>query len=397
MNFRFCFFLISVVFYSCKGGNTTENSLVDSTETREKKDAIQTGILCRQNPSVTYSLYLPKNFDSSVSYPIIFCFDPHGTGSLPLNLYRNLADKFGFILIGSENSKNGMEFSQTQLFFKEMWLDISSGYKINSRRIYAMGFSGGAKVAGVLSSEDTLIKAVICCGAPPPVEVKNVPFFGFVGDGDFNYHEFKKYGETSNLLVHLFNGIHEWPPLETMHTAFLWLHIKEIISGKVSVDNSYLKNVADSINKVVGISMDVLSKMAMLKEAAYTFEGTAYGNDFQKRWLSNLKSLPYTSAKAEEENEDKKESSQQQYYQSMLMQKDTLWWGNEINTLKSKSDGLSKRLVAFISIMAYSATKQMLSTNQYESAAHFNTVFEMCDRSNEDYLKFAAQIKAAGK
>src|SRR6266404_2597304 len=63
-------------------------------------------VICKADPAQSYALYIPSK-GNATALPVIYFFDPHGSGALPLNKYRSLAEAYGFILAGSNNSKNG--------------------------------------------------------------------------------------------------------------------------------------------------------------------------------------------------------------------------------------------------------------------------------------------------
>src|SRR5688572_11257571 len=64
-------------------------------------------VRCKSNEKQSYSLYLPKNYNRSIAWPVIFFYDPAARGSAPVKLYSSLAEKYQCILVGSNNSRNG--------------------------------------------------------------------------------------------------------------------------------------------------------------------------------------------------------------------------------------------------------------------------------------------------
>ncbi|HUP13952.1 MAG TPA: hypothetical protein VM187_17145, partial [Niastella sp.] len=76
---------------------------------------------------------------------MIYFFDPHGSGSLPLHKYKASADSLGFIFISSNTSKNGDDLQYTEELWSIMSADTRRHLNIDLQRIYTAGFSGGAK------------------------------------------------------------------------------------------------------------------------------------------------------------------------------------------------------------------------------------------------------------
>jgi poly(3-hydroxybutyrate) depolymerase len=106
-------------------------------------------VTCASDGTQSYSLYLPRAYTPARNWPIIYFFDPGGRGQRPLELYKELADNYGFILAGSNNSRN---FSSEQSkSVNAIWLDTHVRLALDPHRIYAGGFSGGARVAGAMA------------------------------------------------------------------------------------------------------------------------------------------------------------------------------------------------------------------------------------------------------
>ena len=52
-------------------------------------------VLVKDEPSQSYALYLPSSYDPDKKFPIIYCFDPGGRGSVAVEKYRSAAEKYG--------------------------------------------------------------------------------------------------------------------------------------------------------------------------------------------------------------------------------------------------------------------------------------------------------------
>src|SRR5690242_11996182 len=120
--FRLCVmfgFLLPIVFNSCSNESSKkkipenvspiEQPLVQNDFSKQA-GKITDNILCDAQPQLSYCLYLPSGYSSSKTFPVIFIFDAHGDGKLPIEKYHALAEEYGFILIGSNNSRNGIQY-----------------------------------------------------------------------------------------------------------------------------------------------------------------------------------------------------------------------------------------------------------------------------------------------
>ena len=104
---------------------------------------------------MSYALYLPTAYAPAKVWPIVYFFDPGGRGRRPVELYKDVAEKYGFVIAGSNNSRN---FSPDQSkSVNAIWLDTHLRLALDEHRIYTSGFSGGARVAGAMALGLSLI------------------------------------------------------------------------------------------------------------------------------------------------------------------------------------------------------------------------------------------------
>jgi len=63
-------------------------------------------VTCKNNAKETYALYLPSAYSAARKWPIIYVFDPGGRGQVAAAVIQAAAEKFGYIVAASNNSKN---------------------------------------------------------------------------------------------------------------------------------------------------------------------------------------------------------------------------------------------------------------------------------------------------
>src|SRR6478752_2655648 len=132
-----------------------------------------TEITCQSDSSQSYALYLPSTYTSAKRWPIVYFFDPGGLGRRPLDLYNSIAEKYGWIFAVSNNSRN---FSAEQAAsVNAIWLDTHLRLALDEQRIFASGFSGGARVAGAmaLSCPQCHMAGIIAFGAGYPTNQRD--------------------------------------------------------------------------------------------------------------------------------------------------------------------------------------------------------------------------------
>ena len=187
-------------------------------------------VACIASPDQSYSSYTPSSFDPSMQWPILLCFDPAGKGDRPVRLFQSAAEKHGYIVVGSYNSRNG-PWEDNKFASDAMLHDVISRWPIDGRRVYAVGFSGGARWASNLGTAG-VARAVVACsagfpGGETPEEVR-FDFYGTAGNEDMNREEMVRLEcDLSTLpIAHalkIFPGGHEWLPERFTNEALDWL------------------------------------------------------------------------------------------------------------------------------------------------------------------------------
>jgi predicted secreted protein/dienelactone hydrolase len=185
------------------------------------------------DPGQSYVLYLPSGYDESRDWPILYCFDPGGRGAVPVALFREAAEASGWIVAGSNNSRNG-PWADVFAAARALWRDTHARLRIDDGRVYAAGFSGGARAASGLGRILAIQPAgVIACGGGlpdwlEPEDVAATPWFGTVGVRDFNFQEMQELErrlrrQGTPCQLRLFQGEHRWPPPGLARAALAWL------------------------------------------------------------------------------------------------------------------------------------------------------------------------------
>ena len=206
-------------------------------------------VTCADDSSQSYALYLPSAYTRARRWPSIYFFDPGGRGQRPVALYKDIAEKYGIVMAGSNNSRN---FSSDELKnLNAIWNDTHLRLALDERRIYTSGFSGGARVAGsmALSCLPCKIAGVIAQGAgyPNGGDTSNDRLFYFfaVGNQDFNWREIvtvRRARERDGLpyRVRVFAGGHQWAPAPVIEDAVEWMMVKAMQAGDLPRDPAFI-------------------------------------------------------------------------------------------------------------------------------------------------------------
>ena len=349
----YSFLLLCFIYSSCSSSGTNnskkQNSASDSTQKpvgiqiKHQFRAFNNGevinhIPCIQDSGETFCLYLPKDYDSTKSWPVIYLFDAHARGKLPVNKYKELAETYKVILVGSNNSQNGLQPETYDKIANDLLTTTQSILNISQTRMITAGFSGGGKVAASVAIKNSSVYSVISCGAGLDVKSLGSGYFNYVtvvGKGDFNYWDMvetdQQLGKTPlKHLLMTFDGIHEWPDVKTM---------SEAISFSLDPSKSNNQNANN-------IDFSVEQKEAGIKNN--------YMQAFQKEYAG--------------------------------------YWIGEVTQLNkgfknSKNNGekwMDRRLLSFINMMSYLKVSDLLNNKKLDDAGSYLNIFIASDPKNPD-------------
>jgi dienelactone hydrolase len=185
-------------------------------------------------------------------WPIVYAFDPEARGKIPVERYKEVAEKYGYIIAGSNNSRN-FSAADSSKAVTAMWEDTHIRLSIDEKRTYITGFSGGARMAAQLafSCRPCQIAGVIAHGAGypsshNPLEKDRIPFFLAVGDRDFNWPEIITIRRAREDLempyrVRVYAGPHQWASAEIFQDAIEWMQLKAMQSGTLLPDAAFIE------------------------------------------------------------------------------------------------------------------------------------------------------------
>jgi dienelactone hydrolase len=208
-------------------------------------------VICRADSSQSYALYLPSQYTPEKKWPILYAFDAGARGALPVQRFSEAAERFGYILAGSNNSRNGPNDPILKAI-RALLEDTQSRFSIDDRRFYLAGFSGGARVAiSVAFGLKHSVAGVIACGAGFPPEItpsSSVPFalFGTVGTDDFNFPEMRHLDQALDRFavphrIEVFEGDHDWLPSSLCVQAIEWMELQAMKSGRKTKNEPFVE------------------------------------------------------------------------------------------------------------------------------------------------------------
>jgi poly(3-hydroxybutyrate) depolymerase len=215
-----------------------------------EKGRVVPQVVCAKNPQQSYALYVPSNYSPAHPWPVVYFFDPAARGIMPLERAKEAAEQHGFILAGSNNSRNGPYQPQLEAA-DAMVVDTQLRLSIDLHRVYFAGFSGGARVAARLALQCKCAAGLLLSGAGFPVGVSASPensfaVFSAVGNADFNYPELIALQEKLSHAgyphwIRVFDGPHEWAAAQVFEEALAWFRLNAMKSDREPRDDDFVQ------------------------------------------------------------------------------------------------------------------------------------------------------------
>jgi predicted esterase len=192
-------------------------------------------VACVADPSQSYALFLPSQYRPDRQWPLLMGFHPGARGRAIVDLYQQVADDYGYIVVASNNSRNG-PWAVSMAAVQALTKDVSARFAIDPKRLYLTGHSGGARVAMAVALANSNIAGVIAssAGFPDSQPRAKVPFlvFGTAGTEDFNYSEVRSVARalTTPHRVAIFEGGHTLPPPAVAREAIEWMELRAMVA-----------------------------------------------------------------------------------------------------------------------------------------------------------------------
>jgi dienelactone hydrolase len=266
---------------------------------------------CALDNAQHYALYLPSNYTPARQWSVILAFDGGERGRVPVERYRQAAEKYGYIVAGSLNSRNG-PWEVSMQAAKAMTADVKARFSIDPKRVYTAGMSGGARVAMKIALESRQIAGVFASSAGFPDEfMPRVPFavFGSAGTDDFNHLEMYQLDRrmTSAHRVLYFEGGHTWLPAEMAMQAVEWMELQAMKSGLRPRDTALLDAwFAARVERIDALKDNAEAVGALLHLIA-DFEGLEDVSKFGDRAKRLLKQQDVRDALSEDTKNEERE------------------------------------------------------------------------------------------
>jgi poly(3-hydroxybutyrate) depolymerase len=272
-------------------------------------------VKCGADPSQSYALYLPSTYSPDRTWSLLIGFHPAARGRAMVETYRAAAEQYGYIVAGSNNSRNG-PWQASAASVQAMSADLGERFSIDPKRFYLAGLSGGARIAMGVALGTKAIAGVIAssAGYPDSQPRKSVPFvvFGTAGTEDFNYIEMRLLDRalTTPHRVVVFEGGHTLPPASVALEAIEWLELQAMKGSARARDEPWIGQLLDKRQQAIAASTSPVATVHLLEQLASDFGGLRGVATFAGRAAEMSKQKDVKSALSRERADDDAEARQ---------------------------------------------------------------------------------------
>ena len=365
--------------------------------------------VCPSDTTQSYDIYLPTSYSTKKKWPVIYVFDAHGDGKLAVNHFKEAAERFGYIVIGSNNSRNGLQTLDHTLDI--LMKDTKNEYPIDPDRIYAGGFSGGGRVAAIVATKYGNCKGIITCsagaqGVNPQTIASKFDIYAIAGREDFNFAEVmdiqQQFVNTDwRTLATSFDGGHAWPPINYITNAVLWFQLGAMKDGLIPKNDDLIDQTLDTFKLKYE---HYLATNQFIKAADECKMGISYlsGLRSTKKLEKKLREIQAQDGfknelRSMEQLQMMEEQLRNGYMQAFVNQ-DINWWHNELNglanSIKQTTDlntrQMYSRVKGFLGIVCYSYTSKAIQDNNDALTAKCLEIYETLEPENPDCFYYKA-------
>jgi pimeloyl-ACP methyl ester carboxylesterase len=386
-------------------------------------------VRCRDAAGQSYALFQPAQYDNKKSWPVILIFDPGARGRTGVTAFMEAAEKYGFILACSNNSRNGPQ-GDNFIAAAAMLQDIEERFNVDQRRIFTAGFSGGSRFALAYAVKEKRIAGVIGCGAGLPNDRNYLPsgisgflYYGLAGTRDMNYLEMfdlmSFFDNQTRVISYLrtFSGGHQWPGPDLTTEAVEWLVHQTMNRKIIPVNQTFLIHLENKTHNLINSQLsagDEIDAIRYMRQAVRDFQGTPFDSSLTRMLINAEKSPEYKTATRKW---NKMVASEQERKAAYLNHLSEVFVSGSLSDstsalLKSETRALIKlrdsgspensqmasRVLNFISILCSEQGTSFYRDRGYPQAAF---LFEICTLSDSEnpnnYYNLARALAQSGK
>jgi predicted esterase len=246
-------------------------------------------VVPRAGPDQAYAAYLPPAYDAGGRFPVLLIMDPRGRAMTALEVFRDGAARFGYILASAYGTRSdATEGDPNGDALRAILPDLEERFAIDPGRLYLAGFSGTARAAWAFAPAlGDHLSGIVGFGAGTPGGFAGpflVPFFGGAGVTDFNYDEVWRLNALLDEAglphrIRGYDGGHAWPPPAVGAEAIGWMELQAMRAGRRARDDDLVRGLRAEWEARAEATADRWERALRYREIGEDLEGLADVSD----------------------------------------------------------------------------------------------------------------------
>lgn len=231
-------------------------------------------------------LYLPRNFETNRTWPLIFICTENGKAIQTLRFMTEAAEDNGYILATSEAIQDTIPLTEKVLRINSGLEKLKEYLPVDLNRIYTAGYDLSGQLAVLIPSLIRSVRGVLAIGSNvPSLELikdrGSYEFVGIMGRSDYLYPYLRSIEEdldqkkiSNHVLYH--TGGHEWPESKYLGYGMQFLTLMAMKDSIASRDSAFIRSrYGEFLDYLVDLESrgEFLLAMDQIEEGLSLYEG----------------------------------------------------------------------------------------------------------------------------
>ena len=257
-------------------------------------------------------LYLPRNFETNRTWPLIFICTENGKAIQTLRFMTEAAEDNGYILATSEAIQDTIPLTEKVLRINSGLEKLKEYLPVDLNRIYTAGYDLSGQLAVLIPSLIRPVRGVLAIGSNvPSLELikdrGSYQFVGIMGRSDYLYPYLRSIEEdldqkkiSNHVLYH--TGGHEWPESKYLGYGMQFLTLMAMKDSNASRDSAFIRSrYGEFLDYLVDLESrgEFLLAMDQIEEGLSLYEGLANTDLLKDKRRDLRKNSTYKGQKRE--------------------------------------------------------------------------------------------------
>ena len=257
-------------------------------------------------------LYLPRNFETNRTWPLIFICTENGKAIQTLRFMTEAAEDNGYILATSEAIQDTIPLTEKVLRINSGLEKLKEYLPVDLNRIYTAGYDLSGQLAVLIPSLIRPVRGVLAIGSNvPSLELikdrGSYQFVGIMGRSDYLYPYLRSIEEdldqkkiSNHVLYH--TGGHEWPESKYLGYGMQFLTLMAMKDSNAPRDSAFIRSrYGEFLDYLVDLESrgEFLLAMDQIEEGLSLYEGLANTDLLKDKRRDLRKNSTYKGQKRE--------------------------------------------------------------------------------------------------